>query len=142
MKNAVILVVMLLMISCSTERKMAEVTATNTNEIEALAKKLFNRHFTDTNFMISRLDDWEITRRERRLLTKKLKSLKIYLKYKQQDPAIIDSIVVFTRGGIWVKEHTLFIDMRKKPRGFLSNEFIKISDRIYYRTVKAMIPIS
>jgi hypothetical protein len=126
--------------SCSPEKRIVDATVTHIPEIEAMAKKLYSTSDTEYYFTKTELGALDLTKKEKRLL-KKLKSEEIHLLYTMENPADADSLVIFTRGGLWIAEHTVIVDMKKKARKNLPG-CIKLSDRVYYRRENAVIPIS
>ncbi len=140
MKKTLLLLIAFMLLSCSAERNIVDTIAVHSDEIEAVSKRLFNRHFTETAYMIDEIDS-DITKKEKRLL-KDLKCQEVYLIYETTDPKAVDSLVVFTRDRTWQKEYTVVVDMRKKPRKSLPGGLVKLAGRVYYRSVQAVIPIS
>jgi len=141
MKKALLFLSLFALLSCSSEKHITDTVVTHEAEINAVAKKLYRRHFTET---IAGLNDFEndLTKKEMRLLKYKLRCEEVQLIYESEDLQNADSLVVFTRGGTWENEHTVVVDMRKVPRKTIVPGLIKIMERIYYRKVAATLPIS
>jgi len=142
MKKVLILILcVVLNFGCATEKRTVDTVMMHDEAIEAIAKKLFKRHFTETLYTTNELSG-DLTKKELRLLKNKLRCEKIYLFYNPAETPNADSLVIFTRGGTWAKEHTVVVDMRKRPRPFPPAGLTKLTNKIYYRSVQAVIPIS
>lgn len=141
MKKLFIVLLVLSLLSCASERQIVDTVALHDADIEKIANTLYRKHFTETGLGINDIEN-DISKKEMRLLEQHLKCEKVFLIYESPAQNAADSLVIFTRGGTWEKEHTVVVDMRKKPRESLPEGMMKLTKRIYYRNVKATIPIS
>ncbi len=141
MKKILLLISGIILFSCASERHIVDNVARHDDDIEKIANTLFRRHFTETGLNINEIAS-DICKKEMRMLKHSLKCRQIFLIYESPEPNAADSLVIFTRGGTWEKEHSVVVDMRKKPRTSLPAGLIKLTKKIYYRNVQAVIPIS
>ncbi|MEL1243104.1 hypothetical protein AAEO56_02425 [Flavobacterium sp. DGU11] len=137
-KSAWLILISFVLLSCASEKHIVDAIVTQNDEIEAVARKLFKRDFTEALYSIDEIKD-DVSKKEMRLLKDRLKCEDIFLIYDKDSLSIADSLVVFTRGGTWDKEHTIVVDMRKKPRQSLPYGLMNLKGRVYYRNVKSTI---
>lgn len=141
MRKTLLLLSFLSLFSCASERHIVDTVALYDHDIEKIANTLYRRHFMETGLGINEIKN-DISKKEMRLLKQHLKCQEIFLVYESPVANAADSIVIFTRGGTWEKEHTVVVDMRKKARESLPGGLKKLTKRIHFRTAQAIIPIS
>lgn len=142
MKKAILLISVFTILSCASDRNVPRNAMLHSEELETIAGKIFPLFDYEIEIGENYLDSLPLTKKEIRLLKYKLKCPEIYINYDEKPNENIDSLVVFKSGGYWAKQRQVIIDMRKKPRTTLPCDCPAIKNRTYYKTDKAIIPIS
>ncbi|WP_330443555.1 hypothetical protein [Flavobacterium sp. C4GT6] len=142
MKKVISLIAVFILVSCASDRNVPRNAMIHSEELETIANKIFPLFDYEIEIGENYLDSLPLTKKEIRLLKYKLKCPEIYINYDEKPDENIDSLVVFKSGGYWVKQRQVIIDMRKKPRTTLPCDCSAIKNRTYYKTDKAIIPIS
>ncbi|TRW27381.1 hypothetical protein FMM05_01715 [Flavobacterium zepuense] len=135
MKNlAAFLLLLLLLCSCTGERKKIDNTFSYNEEIEELASDLFARYNKNTFFGYDNVQMLLLTKKQQRLLAKKLKCTDVSVIYTAKDTTGTDSIVLFrSPSQYYGNYYTIAVDMKKTPvhRPTEANS-VRISGRVYY----------
>ena len=134
---------LLLLCSCTGERKMIDNTFIHNEEIEELAFDLFSRYKKNTSFGYNDLQMLLLTKKQQRLLAKKLKCTNVSVIYTVKDTTSADSIVLFRSSQYYGNYYIIAVDMKKVPvhRPTEANG-VRISDRLYYYQFHKSLAIS
>lgn len=130
-----------LFISCATDKNVHLNAFKHANELETIAGKIYPLFDHEMDVSMAFLDSLPLTKNEKRLVKRKLKSEVIYVNYAENIDKNIDSIVVFRSGGVWQRMRGVIVDMRKEPRDSLPCNCPAINNRVYFKTEKADIPL-
>jgi len=147
MKKLALVFITTLLLSCGTEKRTVRRSLKHETELLTIAQKVFSQYGAASAIDKANLADLELTAKEKRLLHRKLKfgNITAVYEYKAGDYTEIqtDSVVVFSRTGMFNSGADIVADMHKKPLGNLPVNTpdccFKLTERLYAVRTSAFI---
>ena len=129
-------------LSCSAEQHTVDGAIMNKKEIMAISTKLFLQGNDTWELPFRDINKLDLTDSEKKLL-RRLHYTDAALVYEDIFNEGNDSIVIFLHNSSIAHQHSIYIDMKKRPRKTMPDGCKRILERIYYdkapgglRTVK------
>ena len=141
----------IMLLSCGIEKRTVKRSMKHEAELLTIAQKIFAQYSTTPIADKASIADLELTAKEKRLLRRKLKleGITAVYEYEEYDYFEVetDSVVIFSRTGVFNGGADIVVDMHKKPLGNLPvnnpERCFKLTERLYaVRTASAMSSIS